>query len=272
MLYIGVTTRDRCAHSQQSIATIVTRTVTPFRLVIADDFSSDRTIDGVRGLCEKIADKKVELAPYLAGIEIMPSPVRLGVARNKNRIINYALSNPECSSIILIEDDVYVMREGWDRVLLETSAESKQAHLCYMPKDIRGGEPFGYQARVEGSPGHVIQWKPLLSGMCMFFTAKLLREIGGFDEGWASPYGYEHNELSARAMAAQGIQPNYFPHPFSLEEGKYLDCDDMNRVPMWNAEQHRERHAKTKLNENRYNELMAKHMKSWSEPGRELHF
>src|SRR5258708_5428394 len=102
MLYIGVTTYDRCEKSLECLDSVLANTESQFSLIVADDCSQD----GTRGALELwVGNRAEDRPPNLSSIVILPSEVNLGIAKNKNRIIDLALRDERCKYLILLEDD-----------------------------------------------------------------------------------------------------------------------------------------------------------------------
>jgi GT2 family glycosyltransferase len=244
---IGVSTQNRRNEAIKTLEGIRRFTKTELVLAVADDCSGDGTQDSVS---EFLAATKSEYESKL-----FTTGNRLGVSKNKKRLTDFFISRNDCDFIFLIEDDIRPRAAGWENRFVETAIATNQAHLLFLGKTPWGHEPFGHTISKLGEPPYVVEWKPYCSALVMFFTSKLLKKIGGFDAKF-NGYGWEHNELTARALAAQGIAPNAYPHCFGTES--FFTADDLLRKPMWSAAQIREKKMAAKENFNTYRDLFKK--------------
>jgi glycosyltransferase involved in cell wall biosynthesis len=175
-LGIGITTFNRCHKLETCISRLQELTAQPFRLVVADDGSTDATA----AICAK---RKL----------ISVTGVNMGIAWNKNRALFLLHRILECDVIILIEDDTYPNRRGWETEWIE--AAQKWGHINFGGGWFREGVLSG-NGSVE---------KPFLSvslsGQCAAFSERALSLCGYLDSRFKS-YGYEHAEHSARLVRA----------------------------------------------------------------------
>jgi hypothetical protein len=174
-LGIAVTTYNRRELVIELCARLRQLTQTPLRLVICDDGSSDGT---VAALC--------------ARGETVIGGRNGGVVRNKNRGIWYLTALTAADVILLLDDDVFPEKSGWDLEWVE--AALRYGHINYT---IPG------RANVVSGEGTVAS--PIvskdLSGPVICFRRDVLGAIGYFDPRFKR-YGNEHTELTSRAIGA----------------------------------------------------------------------
>ncbi len=101
MLGIGIITFERLGGCAASIALVQQNTNEPFKLVVADDGSTD----GTRDYCQKI------------GVDVV-GRVNRGVAFNVNRAL-WALR--DCDPIILIDSDIWPCQKSWEYPWIEAA-------------------------------------------------------------------------------------------------------------------------------------------------------
>jgi hypothetical protein len=209
------------------------------------------------------ADRVVieESTPYKAeaNIELISMQDRCGIARTKNVALRSILERSTTEHIIVMEDDVRPVKFGWEDVLIETARVNEQKHLLYLPS--RG--IYGPVIKTEGQMHRSIQWKPMCSGLIMYFTRGLLENIGLFEERFPAPYGWEHNEMTARALVAQSIEPKFYPHCFELERGEFICSDDERRDRKTSPQQAAVNADMARRNRPLYDELYTQHMEKW---------
>jgi hypothetical protein len=188
---------------------------------------------------------------------------RVGIAKNKNNALLALLARTSAKHIIVMEDDVRPFAEGWEDVLIETALHTGQKHLLYMPE--KGN--YGLVKKTEGLPHRRIEWKQMCSGLIMYFSRDLLEKIGLFDERFGL-YGWEHNELTARALVAQGIEPNLYPHCAELEYGNYILSDDAEKRRATKPQDAAIQAEMARKNKPLYDRLMTEHMQKLAQMDR----
>jgi glycosyltransferase involved in cell wall biosynthesis len=175
-LGIGITTFNRCRKLETCISRLQERTSQPFTLVVADDGSTDNTAS----IC---AERKI---PFVTG-------QNMGIAWNKNRALFFLDKILECEVTILIEEDCYPNKPGWEREWV--AAAEKWGHVNF------GGGWF--REKVLSGAGDVENpfISPSLSGQCAGFSHRALSVCGFLDPRFKG-YGYEHAEHSSRLVRA----------------------------------------------------------------------
>lgn len=170
---LGIITYNRRAALQGCLRAVREHTRTPYHLVVADDGSSDGSVEWARG----------------QGITTITGQ-RRGVVWNRNRALAYLLEGTDCDPIILLEDDGWPAAPAWEQAWIEAAA--RWGHVSYalgIPELILGGrgtaqEPF--LCRVFG-------------GVCTATTRAALQEVGYLDTRFQG-YGYGHIEWTQRFL------------------------------------------------------------------------
>ncbi len=200
-LGIGIISCNRLAQVRRLVEALQNHTFTPFHLVIADDGSVDGTAAWARE----------------SGIPVMTGRNR-GVAWNKNRALYWLMHRTSCEKLLLIEDDIHPVRDGWERGWLE--ALERFGHLCYSPEGAHVPEQlvalhFGYVA---------LDW---VGGALMAMTRKTVERVGYLDTRFQG-YGDEHIEYSERCQRA-----GYYSHPgfVTLRDGSLCDHPPIEGSP-----------------------------------------
>jgi len=171
ILGLGIITYNRLPQLQSLIVSLYERTARPFYLVIADDGSTDGTVEWARK----------------SGHLIVTSKNR-GCAWNKNRALYALLEHSSASIIGLIEDDVTIDASGWEEIWI--AATRKWQHVNWAidePSQIKYGK-----GTVQ-SPFRCFEF----GGVATFTTRSALKKIGYLDTRFIR-YGAEHLEWTRR--------------------------------------------------------------------------
>ena len=243
-LGIGINTRNRPVELRQTLEAIADLTKTEHKIVVVDDCSYPHVRADIEDLHKHIPCR------------MMLPENHLGISKAKNLTIR-TLMEDDPEYVVLFEDDVRPVAKDWEQRFIETSIQQHMAHLLYLPK-YYGDDIFGKTVSSTGTGTFRVDWKLHGSGLLMFFTGSLLKDIGGFDERFKS-YGWEHNEFTARALAAQRLCPVFYPHCVAAELDPSIESDDFKRRPMWTREEKEHRKREAKKNEPLYLELLQKH-------------
>ena len=171
---IGVCTYNRAKYLGEVLRLLLLSRDPDTEVVVADDGSSDETKSVVQSFGLE----------YLGGNN-------LGISGNKNRILR-RLGKKDY--IFLIEDDVKILRKGWENFFIEACEKSGVEHFTFSPPG-RYGRVLGETAY----DGTVIQHSEFDGGCFLFITGRALSICGGFDERFKG-YGFEHCEFSERVF------------------------------------------------------------------------
>ena len=167
-LGIGIITRNRVSTLQRCVTAIVRHTRVPYRLVVADDGSTDDTLTWARS----------------AGITAITGP-RRGCAWNKNRALYFLKTHTDCDVILLLEDDTRPVSAGWDTVWIAAARRWQHVNYCY-----------GYEPEGRGTADDPYQGTAF-GGHCTITTRAALDEVGYLDSRFIG-YGCEHVEWTHR--------------------------------------------------------------------------
>lgn len=179
-LGIGIVTYQRLPQLRWLIDALVAFTHSPFHLVIADDGSTDGTSAWARE----------------SGIPVVTGRHR-GMPWNKNRALYWLLHRTRCEQVVLLEDAISPVRDGWERDWI--AALEQFEHLCHAPESMRPN--WGTQvATYAGYPAY--DWT---AGLAMGFTRPALQQVGFFDTRLQGTAG-EHLEYTERFRRA-GFHP-----------------------------------------------------------------
>jgi glycosyltransferase involved in cell wall biosynthesis len=172
MIGLGIVTYNRIDRLKKVVAAIQALTVAPYRLIVADDGSSDGTAEWCRN----------------NGIRVV-SGMNRGVCWNKNRAL-YALHQQGCDPILLIEDDIFPIELGWEehwRIATQRWGHVSYAHPKLLPWLIAGSgtalDPY-QNAKA--------------SAQCASIGAGHIAQLGYFDTRYKG-YGVGHVEWTGRA-------------------------------------------------------------------------
>ncbi len=175
-LGIGVTTFRRSKLLARTLDGIARHTLTPHTLIVADDGSPDDTLD-------MLSRRRV---PHIAG------PNR-GIAWNKNRALFHLHEVARCDVILMVEDDVAPVNDGWELPWIEATKRWGHANLA--------GPWFSelFQSGSGTLEDPVIS--SALTGQCCGFSRAALLKVGYMDTRFGR-YGFEHCEHSERIVRA----------------------------------------------------------------------
>ena len=174
-LGIAITTYNRKEFIVRLVEELWNNTKTPFSLVVCDDGSHDGTVEELHSM----------------GVCVVGG-VNRGVAWNKNRGLAYLLEQTRSDVLILLDDDVTNLREGWEIDWIE--ATKLYAHLNVTPPDaiLHGA----------GTPSSIALTTHVM-GYVLSFTREMLSRVGYMDTRFGR-YGHEHTDLSYRCLRAGG--------------------------------------------------------------------
>ncbi len=174
-LGIAVVTYRRPEHLRRLLAAISGLTESSHHLVVAEDGGEDEAVEWCRA----------------QGHTVITGP-RRGVAHNKNRGL-FALAALGCDPLLLLEDDVLPVEQGWERDWIEGTR--RWQHLAYHhPKVVK------HAVGGAGTPGDPFV-NPAATAQCLSVSAEVLERVGFLDprfQGW----GHEHAEWTTRIKRA----------------------------------------------------------------------
>lgn len=176
MLGIAIISYNRQHLVQRCVESIRQYTIDPYRLVVADDDSTDGTLDYCR-------EAKV---PFVTG-------ENRGCAWNKNRGLLWLMRRTDCRELLLIEDDTHPDRYGWDRNWRE--AIERWGHVN-VTTDPNQGED-----RIGGGKPNDPYWCKGFWGNCSGFTRAAI-DCAGYLDSRFTGYGWEHVEHTWRVSNA----------------------------------------------------------------------
>jgi glycosyltransferase involved in cell wall biosynthesis len=169
-LGIGIITYNRLPALQGCVQGVQSFTRAPYRLVVADDGSEDRTAEWARG----------------EGLTVITGH-RRGVAWNKNRALYYLLERTACDPILLLEDDCWPVAPGWEESWIE--AGRLWGHVNWAPP----GHLIVAGAGTPEAPYRSADY----TAQCTVTARSALEAVGYLDtrfQGW----GWEHVEWTGR--------------------------------------------------------------------------
>nr|WP_294915309.1 glycosyltransferase [uncultured Neokomagataea sp.] len=208
---IGIITYNRKDVIANTIRHIQKYTETPFSLIVADDGSSDGTIDTLHEM----------------GIKTINGSNR-GIAWNKNRVLFYLKEIIKCDIIIVLEDDCFPTSFGWEHNWID--AAQRWGHINLFPKHWDNSHIIS---------GLGVPEDPYISknltGQCEAFTQRALNYVGYLDTRFRG-YGFEHVEHTHRFIRAgfggtQASDGTFYPY---LIEGD-LEVTCLDKAPDWNG-------------------------------------
>jgi glycosyltransferase involved in cell wall biosynthesis len=173
-LGIGIATFNRRDVALATASRVMAHTLHPYTLMIADDGSRDGTAEAL-------------LAQRLT---VVGGPNR-GVAWNKNRILFYLMELARCDVVILLEDDTFPARDGWERDWIVAAARHGHVNLAAGPAlaAVVGGAGTGEQPFLT----------PAVVSHCSAFAREATR-FGGYFDTRFSGCGYENIEYAQRLL------------------------------------------------------------------------
>jgi GT2 family glycosyltransferase len=189
---IGILTYNR-ANSLRRLVDSITKYTNTCRttIFISDDNSTNQ--DQLTYLSELEAR---------GDIVLLRNERQLGVAGNSNRLMHCLSRFPKK---ILLNDDVEVLREGWENFYFLAMHKAGFHHFCYRQPGVYGAVK-GNSVNVNGVSLSVVDNKP--HGAIMAFDHIAFDKVGYFDEQFGQ-YGVEHVDWSTR-LANSKLQPHGF--------------------------------------------------------------
>jgi GT2 family glycosyltransferase len=171
---IGVITCNRKNVLLETLARVRAHTTSQCALAVADDGSSDGTQEAVRA-------QNVTLV----------TGQNMGIAWNKNRALFLLSAIVQCDVILLLEDDSFPTRDGWEIEWVQ--ATQRWGHVNLAGEWFR--ETF---LRGSGTVDDPVISKDVTAQCSGFSRAALL--YGGYFDSRFRGYGFEHIEHSRRLV------------------------------------------------------------------------
>lgn len=221
-LGVGICTRNRPVGLSRVLMKLLQyRNEGPlyYDLFVADDGSEN---EGQIHLLERLKDSEGVPVATNFGTE---DSARLGVAKNKNRILRHFA---DCDYIVIWEDDAWPIHPDWFKVHIETSKATNIHHFNYVPHSMPQHVGRTYEVMPVTLPGgqvvHVA-FTQYLTGVFLFYSHKVIEKLGGFDRRFGL-YGFEHVEFSDRIRDSRiGLTPAGKGYTSLLECEKFLSWD-----------------------------------------------
>lgn len=178
MLGIGVITYNRLPHLQECLTRVWRFTRVPYQLVVADDGSTDGTVQWCR-------EQNV----------LCVSGENLGCAGNKNRALHALFRYSQADPLLLLEEDCWPDSGTWAEQWIW--AAERWGHVNWRRAFWRHGEHIlsGF-----GTWDHPYEGR-WLTGQCTVSTRRSVEEVGYLDPRFRG-YGEEHLEWSDRFARA----------------------------------------------------------------------
>jgi glycosyltransferase involved in cell wall biosynthesis len=171
---IGIITYNRKDLLAETLARVRAHTVSQCYVVVADDGSQDGTADFVRS-------QKINVV----------TGQNMGIAWNKNRALFLLGAIALCDVVILLEDDSYPTRNGWEQEWALATQRWGHANLA--------GEWFRDSfLRGTGTVDDPILSKDVTAQCSSFSRMSLL--YGGYFDSRFRGYGHEHVEHTRRLI------------------------------------------------------------------------
>ncbi|MCK9281704.1 MAG: galactosyltransferase-related protein [Melioribacteraceae bacterium] len=124
---------------------------------------------------------------------------RIGIAGNTNRLLRCL---ERFKYKIILNDDVEVLKEGWDLFYFNKMVETNIKHFCYRQIGIYNATP------VEPNRFGIITVTNKPHGAVMAIHDDAFKKVGFMDEAFGI-YGYEHVDYSDRISRAGLTPPGY---------------------------------------------------------------
>jgi predicted O-methyltransferase YrrM len=178
-LGIGIITYNRLAYLQELVEQLLLYTRSPFELIVADDGSTDGTVEWCRA----------------RGIRVITGQNR-GVAWNKNRALYYFMTRTECDPILLLEDDVRVWEPHWEGEWITVARGWHHVNWSHaQQEELLAGT---------GTPHE--PWRTSnFGGACTITTRPALERVGYLNTQFQG-YGVEHVNWTWRFARVYGAE------------------------------------------------------------------
>jgi glycosyltransferase involved in cell wall biosynthesis len=155
-------------------------------------------------------------------VRFIDNPEHSGIAKSKNICLTALCRGAwPCAHVFLFDDDCWPKKSGWMGYYIETARAAGVEHLLWM---IDGVEDHLHMK----AKGDLVNEFTNCMGCVQFFTRHAVDVLQGFNEEFKI-YGYEHAELSRRAIQA-GLIGAYTGYIAPASCGDYIYTMDMNHT------------------------------------------
>lgn len=162
-------------------------------VIISDDCSTDQKT--IRILDDLRSDTR---------FTIIKNSKNLGVSGNTNRLLRCA---QRFEHVFLLNDDVEILKDGWENFYISNSRKSGIHHFCYRQNGVYGAKSSDVKNAVVNSVSLIrVDQKP--HGAFLYISNSALKKCGYFNEQYAT-YGMEHVDWSMKPCEF-GLQPEGF--------------------------------------------------------------
>ncbi|MBV9468458.1 MAG: glycosyltransferase, partial [Abitibacteriaceae bacterium] len=184
VLGIGITTYNRLEALAGCVKRIQKHTRHDYQLVIADDGSTDGTVEWARQ----------------QGLRIITGENR-GLAWNRNRALHYLEEYTRCDPLILLDDDCWPCEDGWEQTWREAALRWGHVDHAFAPSVVKSGRGTAQDPYIcSGS-----------SGNCCTTSRAALRVVGYQDLRLAQGWGYDDSEWTMRFSRALAQERDMAP-------------------------------------------------------------
>jgi len=139
---------------------------------------------------------------------------RAGIAANTNRLLRCLA---RFRHKLILNDDVEVLRPGWDEFYFKAMQKTGLHHFCYRQEGIYGA------THIKPGPNQVITIQNKPHGAVLALDDEAFNKVGYMDENFGV-YGMEHVDYSDR-IARVGLTPPGY-HDFAGSGGYFKIYDD----------------------------------------------
>jgi GT2 family glycosyltransferase len=199
---IGILSYNRPDILHRLIRSIVSYTDLHKTTIFISDDNSDN-----KELLKYLDDLNSAATPNFV---ILKNNKRIGIAGNTNRLLR-CLSRFKYG--MLLNDDVEILRYGWDQVYFDAMENTGMHHFIYQQLGVYNAS-VGDSINVGETKLLKVEKRP--HGAVMAFTNDLLSKIGYFDESFGF-YGMEHVDWSQRAYECGMQEAGFYDIEISKE-------------------------------------------------------